>query len=173
MQCMHSVSLEQMVEPYEDGPPDVSTETFQCGQGLARRPEFAKESELENCTFRPKIRPSSRLRCGRTVEELSMGDYASRSAKIQQQTLQKEEMIKKETPFKPQLFSPSQVLSGVKGKIAWDNAYIQRCRDKQYQKEQIRQAHQAMQLEQEMKECTFRPRTGRMPKLIREMIRTM
>lgn len=146
MQCTHSVSLEEMVEPYEDGPPNASTASSRFGNCPTPRPEFAKESEVENCTFRPQIRPSSHVRAGRTVEELSAGDYASRSARLQQRTLQKEEMIRKETPFKPHLFSPSKSVAGVKGKIARDHAYIQRCRDKETQKERKRQVHKARQL---------------------------
>lgn len=143
MQCMHSLSLEGMVEPYEDGSPDACTATSRPGQGALQRLEYAKDSEVENCTFRPCIRPSSHFRTGRTVEELSMGDSASRAAKIQERTRQKEQMIKQGTPFKPRLYIPPKSIAGVRGKVARDADYLQRCRDNEVQREQKRQSHQA------------------------------
>lgn len=142
---MNSLSLEGMVEPYEDGPPAAYMTGYGIGRGTKQRLAYAKESEVANCTFRPKIRPSSQFRTGRTVEELSHGDSVARAAKIQQQTRQKEEMIKSETPFAPQLFSPSKSVAGVRGKVARDADYLQRCRDMEMHKEQKCRAHQARQ----------------------------
>lgn len=118
MECMH-MSLESSAQPHEEFLP-LGDSLSQAGRA-AQRPftgEFGSLSEIENCTFKPAIRPSSQARTPRSWESMSRGDYMRKQLTIERTRQQQEELLKATHTFEPVLHTPSSpMLASTQGRL--------------------------------------------------------
>lgn len=100
-----------------------------------------------NLTFHPEIRPSSSLRPGRTVDELSRGDVEHKEQWLERQRKAKEAEWKEAHPFRPTLVPPPRALAGVPAKLSLRSAEFM---EHHQQRKLERQALARLKADQEM-----------------------
>jgi hypothetical protein len=171
LEHMH-VSLESSVQPYEEAMTwrDSLVQAGRSGP-RPRKNAFGTLSDVENCTFRPAIRPSSRARSPRSWYAMSRGDYMRQQRSIERRRQQQEVMLTETHTFKPVLHTPPRNLARTQGRLmAMDPSFTTRV----LRRDQVRAAKaQRAQHDREQKElleCTFKPTTGRMPRLIQQLM---
>jgi hypothetical protein len=139
-QLLH-VSLESGAHPYDDQGhqhfgPSTRRSTSKAKLSVPESRMFCTIGEMQNCTFRPAIRPSSQVREPRSVDEMSTGDLLVKQNRLQQRLREKEDHERAMHPFKPTLYTPPKRFSDVKGKVAYDDpTFTARCTYKQIQKQ--------------------------------------
>jgi hypothetical protein len=171
MDCMH-VSLESGVPPYEA---PVLSRGFLAPSGkVVARPHkggLASVGEMAHCTFRPAIRPSSQARKPRSWVALSRGDYLRKQRSLERARQQQEELLRSTHTFKPVMYTPPGTFASTRGRLlATESSFTERIR-------RMRQARESKALhakwereEKEMRECTFHPVTGRMPRSLMRLM---
>lgn len=173
MEFMH-VSLESSAQPYEDNPA-LADSLVRPGRTTQRQSSYSKEfgtfSELENCTFRPAIRPSSAARSPRSWAAMSAGDCMRKEHSLERTRRQQEELHLATHTFTPTLYKPPNKLASVSGRLmSTDPSFTTRIMHKlQVRASKAQQARYEREAK-EMEECTFKPATGRMPKLIQRLM---
>jgi hypothetical protein len=165
MDCMH-VSLESGVPPYEAFVP--SQGALATSGRAKQRPHkqgIGSLGEMEHCTFRPAIRPSSQARSPRSCESLSRGDYLKRQHSVERARQQQEELHKAAHTFKPVLHTPPRSFAGTQGRLmSKEPSFTSRINNMRQEREFKSQLAKWEREEKEMQECTFHPVTGRMPR---------
>jgi hypothetical protein len=78
-------------------------------------------SEDPNLTFRPEIRPSSRMRPAPTVDSLFEGKQAAKEAWLEAQRAAQEEAYRTAHPFKPALSPQPSSMAHVRGTLSISN----------------------------------------------------
>lgn len=148
-------------------------QTVEVGQSKA-----AMEASKEE-TFVPKINARSEKRQSRTVYQMSKGDQYRKEANIRLTKLQQEQQELEEITFKPQIFTTNyqktnQGINHKKPSLAADPAtYLNRHRDMQMEKENMRVQEKKRREEEEVKECSFTPHTIDCPEYVRRIAKSM
>jgi hypothetical protein len=171
MECMH-VSLESAVQHCKAIVPPG--ESFAPSGRATQRPHqggFGSLGEMEHCTFRPAIRPSSQARSPRSWESLSRGDYLRKQHSLQRARQQQEELHKSTHTFKPVLYTPPSSFASSQGRLmATEPSFTARIRRMRQARESKAQRAKWEREAKEMQECTFHPATGRMPRSLMRLM---
>ncbi|GMH33837.1 hypothetical protein BSKO_01671 [Bryopsis sp. KO-2023] len=122
------------------------------------------------CSFSPKITKKAMKMSKRTLEELSAGDTLRREALLEIKRAEKESQRMSEATFKPQLYK-GYAYEYVEPKLNMKDpaSYLVAVQEKQRQQRQQEREAQRAREEQEVKECTFKPRTKALPEYIARM----
>lgn len=122
--------------------------------------------EDPECTFKPKINNYSKQKASRTVEEMSVGDYARQQAKMDIARAKKDREEMEGATFRPKIRSKDakSVLQ-----ISSDpDSYMRRMELKEFKVEQRRERIKEELLFEETRHCTFQPETRDTPSYIRD-----
>lgn len=130
-------------------------------------------------TFAPKINTKSGKLRSRSTYELSRGDQYRKEASMRLTKLQQEQQELDENTFKPQIFTQNYQKSGggqnhKKPSLAADPAtYLNKHRDAQMEKENLRVQELKKREEEETKECSFTPQTIDCPEYVKRIAKSM
>lgn len=130
-------------------------------------------------TFAPKINTKSEKLRSRSAYEMSRGDQYRKEASMRLTKLQQEQEELDEITFKPQIFTHNYQKSASgqnhsKPSLATDPAtYLNRHRDMQMEKENMRIQELKKREEEETKECSFTPQTIDCPEYVKRIAKSM
>jgi len=130
------------------------------------------EQDLKKCTFQPKINRVSKKMQGRTVEEMSQGDYQRAKLRTQERKLQLQKKDD-EHSYKPQLNSYKKVQSCLRVNSSDTAAYLKRVQDMEEKRLQKLKEMQDNQKRREMENCTFKPQVHEAPEYISKIAASM
>jgi len=130
-----------------------------------------KELRDDECTFQPKILPSSKIRKPRSVVELSIGDKLKHDAHVEEMRQKMENKESKETTFKPMTVNyPAESRLKI---LTNPEAYMERVHKEQEMKEEQYAERLQQQEKQKLEGCTFHPEIHDAPIYIKRIARSM
>eukprot|EP00891_Asterochloris_glomerata_P006719 jgi/Astpho2/6719/Aster-x0739 len=125
---------------------------------------YSVESDMR---FHPEISRRAHQRAPRSLEELSEGDRLRRHCYLEQLRLEKLLEEEKLLTFKPQI----NPYPDVQPRLSLRNpdAYLQQVRSKEAARMALQLEMRRQREEEELKDCTFSPKTGQMPDYLKRM----
>eukprot|EP00471_Norrisiella_sphaerica_P006935 CAMPEP_0184491526 /NCGR_PEP_ID=MMETSP0113_2-20130426/20604_1 /TAXON_ID=91329 /ORGANISM="Norrisiella sphaerica, Strain BC52" /LENGTH=644 /DNA_ID=CAMNT_0026875931 /DNA_START=301 /DNA_END=2232 /DNA_ORIENTATION=+ len=139
--------------------------------------EQAKNQLEEDCTFSPNINIMSKNLKGRSTQEMSGGDIALKTSKLELARMYARKQELNEVTFKPQRHTKNNY---------WDNAvesrikiasephsYTERVLEMRARREEVLKRKKAEKERLELEKCTFRPETKEAPEFVRRIADSM
>ncbi len=125
------------------------------------------------CTFAPRINPSSRKRPPRSAAEMSVGDALKRETAVRLMRLRAEQEELDGATFKPAI-NPASAAAGGRLRIQDDpDNYVRRVAEAAAVAEKRTRLARLESSRAELQECTFKPQVHDAPMFVKRIARSM